>query len=598
MNDAHSGRPYAEGGPEHGQDPYAQPYYDAYGQPQHQPQPQQAYSYDEYGRPYHDPYAQPQPQPQASRPQAPAPSQQQGYDGYGGYDPYAQPAPPQHRPQPAQPQPGPPQQQPAPPRQQPRYAPRQTHQQAPPRVDEQQGWIPQQPYDPYDTGVRERTQQQPYVPQQGGPRERDAGPRQRGEDYRTEQFSFIEEEDAESEDVIDWLKFAETRSERRDERKRKGRNRVVALILALVLALVGAAGYLWWAGKLPALPGTEAGSSAASGPQKRDVIVVHLRETRGGGSSTALLVDNETTGKGATVLLPNTLALSTDDGGSTTLGKAVADEGTTSTRDALDTLLGAQIKGSWRLDTPYLENLVELVGGIEIDADTTVPGAKKGEEPLVKPGRGQTLGGQAAVAYATHLGRGEPRAKQLERFGQVMHGVLRKLSSDPDAATTTVQTLNQIPDPSLTEAQLGASLAGLAERAKDGSYDTAVLPVEGDGTLSEATAKSMVKDVLGGTVKNADPDAAPRVSVRNASGDKKAASNAQVALLNSGYTLVGGGTAPAAQSASQVTYADAAQAAKAKEVAKTLGLPDSAVAKGRGAANADVTVVLGRDYEG
>ena len=47
-----------------------------------------------------------------------------------------------------------------------------------------------------------------------------------------------------------------------------------------------------------------------------------------------------------------------------------------------------------------------------------------------------------------------------------------------------------------------------------------------------------------------------------------------------------------------MTYADGKQKGKAEEVAKTLGLPGTAVRKGKEAANADVTVVLGKDYKG
>ncbi|QKV95004.1 LytR C-terminal domain-containing protein [Streptomyces sp. NA02950] len=598
------------------QDPYAQEPqihdYDAYGRPVYQPQagqqtydPQQA-PYDSQQAPYdpqqgydpqrsHDAYGQAQPR-----------GGQQGQGGYG-YDPYAQPQQPQH--------PHPPQ---AP--QHPRTAqhPRTRHPQA-------------QPYDPYPG-----QQQYPYDSRQQGygydqapavPPQRESNPYEelspealqepragsaaesrpgRGpgaakgeepdEDYRTEQFSFVEEPDEDS-DVIDWLKFAETRTERRDERKRKGRNRMVALIVVLVLAAAGGVGYLWVAGKLPGLSGGTA-DEAAGGPQQRDVIVVHLRETKGGRSSTALLVDNETTKKGTTVLLPNSLSVATEEGGSTTLGKSVTDEGSDSTRDSLSTLLGSKIQGTWRLDTPYLENLVELVGGITVTTDATVPDRQKDAAPLVKKGREQPLSGQAAVAYATYRGPGEPQTKQLARFGQVMHAALKKLSSDEKGATNTVESLAQIPDPSLSEQQLGASLARLAGQAKSGDYNTAMLPVQQDGTLSTRAADHVVKDILGGAVKNTAGDA-PRVSVTNAGGAADAAGSARVTLVNGGFTVVsateGGGTP---QTASRVTYADAAQEAQAKEVAKTLGLPSSAVRKGKGAANADITVVLGRDYTG
>ncbi|MET7761675.1 LCP family protein [Streptomyces sp. NPDC005393] len=565
--------------------------YDPYAQDPYAQEPQ-IYGYDAYGRPVYQPQAaQQQYDPYAQQQQ----QQQQQYgqqrDGYG-YDPYAQ----AQQAQQAQTQ----QQYDLYIQQQQQYGQQQQQQQGygydyAPTVPPQREPNPYEQLSPEELREPQRRPRSeadaPQQPERKGPQEPE-------QEYHTEEFSFVEEHDEESDDVIDWLKFAETRSERRDERKRKGRNRIVALVVVLVLAAAGGVGYLWYAGKLPGLSGDGTDQAAAGGPQKRDVIVVHLRETKGGRTSTALLVDNETTKKGTTVLLPNSLAVSTEDGGSTTLGKSVTDEGSDSTRDSLSTLLGSKIQGTWRLDTPYLENLVELVGGITLDTDATVPSAQKGEDPLVKRGREQILSGQAAVAYATYRAPGEAQAKQLARFGQVMHAALKKVSSDTKGATSTVESLAQIPDPSLSEQQLGASLAKLAGQAKGGKYDTAMLPVQPDGTLSTQATDRVVKDILGGTVKNTDKDTPPRVSVSNAGGTKDASGSARVALVNGGFTVVaateGGGTP---QPASRVTYADAAQAAQAKEVAKTLGLPASAVKKGKGAANADITVVLGSDYD-
>ncbi|MER7946868.1 LCP family protein [Streptomyces sp. NPDC096079] len=554
------------------------------------PQPQ-IIGYDEYGQPVYQ---------QQAQQQAPA---QQHYDPYGGqqqaygYDPYAQ-----------QPQAQPPQAQD--PAHTPQYDPYGQQGYAYPSYDTGQQWAAQaEPAPtPAQAPVQAASAAPPTpaapvaapagVPGQRPASERPAPPRRDEDDraYRTEQFSFIEEPDEDSEDVIDWLKFTESRSERREEARRRGRNRIVALAVVLALAVAGGVGYLWSAGLLPGTSDPERkGGTAATGPQQRDTIVVHLHDLKNGTTSTALLVDNTTTRQGTTVLLPNSVVVADSEGSGTTLGKSVEDDGSSGTREAIGNLLGTKIAGTWRLDTPYLENLVESVSGIEIDTDTDVPDGKKGADPLVRKGEKQTLNGRAAVAYATYRAPGEAEAAQLQRFGQVMYGVLRKFSSDPEAATVTIETLQQILDPSLPEKDLGASLAKLAEHAKIGDYKTALLPVGQDGALTEAAGDSVVKDILGGKVTAPEAGEVPRVSVRDGSG-KKAAEAARIVLINGGYAFVGGADAPS-QEESQVLYGDDAQKPTAVEVAKTLGLPAGSVEKGKPSGTIAVTVILGRDYK-
>ncbi|EDY57486.1 MULTISPECIES: LCP family protein [Streptomyces] len=591
--------------------------------------------YDDYGRPVYQ-QVPPQQTPQQQAQQQYDPYAQQGY----GYDPYAtgsrQAAPYDTGTQnPASYDP---------------YGAGDTGQQAPvPPYDPYANGGPQgggaaTGYDPYGraaaSGQQPRVAEQTaYIPQQGGP----AGGTQAGQgnragsptgqghrgavdedparagrpggghagaeaaegderQYHTAQFAFVEEPDGDSEDVIDWLNFTENRTERREEAKRRARSRLVALVVVLALVAVGGVGYLWYAGKLPGLSDTESkkDTTIAASAQNRDVIVVHLHNTAKGGTSTALLVDNTTTKQGTTVLIPNSLNLTGDDGSTTTLAKSVDDDGSSGTVDSLDTVLGTDIEGTWRLDTPYLQNLVDLVGNIDVDTNAAVPdpaATKKGQAPLVSKGKDQTLSGKMAVAYATYRASGEAQNAQLERFGQVLQGVLRKLSSDPTAATTTVQTLAQILDPSLTDNDLGTFLAKLADLAKSGDYKTALLPVQQDGTLSAAASASVVKDVLGGKAKSPDKDAAVSVSVQNATGTRDNTEKARVVLLNGGFTFVDGGTPSSARATSKVVYADAADKANATEVAKTLGLPTSAVSKGTIASNANVSVLLGQDYK-
>ncbi|MEU7404411.1 LCP family protein [Streptomyces sp. NPDC044948] len=474
------------------------------------------------------------------------------------------------------------------------------------------GTAAEQPYDPYGraatSGPQPRVaEQSAHIPQQAGPpEEREAtGPADAAEpggDYRTEQFAFVEEPAGDSEDVIDWMKFTENRTERREEARRRARTRVVALVVVLALVAVGGVGYLWYAGKLPGLSSSDdkSGGTEAAGAQKRDVIAVHLHDTNGGGTSTALLVNNTTTKRGTAVLVPNALALTGDDGSTTTLAKSVDDGGPDATRTALDSALGTDIEGTWRLDTPYLQILVDLVGNIDVDTDADVPDPEskdKDAAPLVHKGEGQTLSGKMAVAYATYSAKGEDANAQLQRFGQVVQGVLRKLSSDPQAATTTVQTLGMILDPPLTEKDLGTFLAGLSDRAKGGDFKTALLPVQDDGGLSAEASDSVVKDVLGGTAKSPDKDAAVSVWVRNATGEEDRTGKARVVLLNGGFTFVSGGTASGTEATSEVVYAEAADKENAVQVAKTLGLSADSVSQGKVSSNARVSVVLGQDYK-
>ncbi|MCX5198166.1 LytR C-terminal domain-containing protein [Streptomyces sp. NBC_00249] len=535
----------------------------------HTAQAQQLVGYDPYGRPVYAPVpAQPAPQ-QYGQQQYQQPQPQQQYE-----QPYAYEQP-----------------------QQPYYPPQQEYPQAPPYgydTQQAQQWIPQQGA---PAGPRPEPPGAAPVPE---PRREPAGAPAvpQDPDYRTEQFAFIDQPDEDSEDVIDWLAFTESRTERREEARRRGRNRIVALVVVLALSVVGGIGYLWYAGKLPFLdgPGDKKAPAAAAGAQKRDMIVVHLRNTKRGGSSTALLVDNVTTRQGATVLLPNTLAIPGQDGTGAPLGKAV-DAGALGTREALDTVLGTRIGGTWRLDTPFLERLVELLGGVEADTDVAVPADDQARTPAVGQGPKQSLTGAMAVAYATYRAPGEPEAKQLERTGKVLQAVLRKIPGDPKAAATTVESMGQILDPGLDAQNLGALLSRIGEHAKVGAYRTELLGVKADGGLTDEANKKVVKELLGGSFTAAQPGAALRVGLKDATGDEKTRIAAKAALLNGGYGFVDGGRSDRTAATSQITYQDDAQRDRALEVAKTLGLAESAVKKAENTVNADVVVTLGKDYK-
>ncbi|MFJ9440317.1 LytR C-terminal domain-containing protein [Kitasatospora sp. NPDC101235] len=587
---------------------YQQPY-QGYRHPQQEPQSYEQQQYDQYGQPVYgqDPYGYqqqghqgydgyqqggqsgqfPQQQSQSYEPQ---PYDQQQYDQYGqpvyGQDPYGyqQQGYQGYQQQPYQavePQaPSPATAEAAAPSAAAPGAAAAAPVVAPPRPR-----VPRPATEPVPAKA------EPPSEQVAGARAGKAGSKAPKDSYTTGEFTFVDEEAEETEDVIDWLKFAESRSEVRAERRRKLRNRLIGLGVVAALAAGGVGGYLFLTGDKP---------TAATAAGGRQVNVVHLRDLQGKVSS-ALLVNDASGKKGTVLLLPDTLRLpGPGDPPVTTVGQSMDGIGASATRDGLSTVLGAPVAGTWRLDTPYLELLVSQLGGVRVDTNAeTHEGNKPDGKLLSAAGKNTMLSGKAAVAYATLQNPGENRDAQLARFGQVLDAVVRTMPTEFKDAKDDVHRMNAVLDPSLPEDALAGVLVQLAQQAKDGHFGTTALTVKPDGSLDEATAGKQVKDVLGGTVKSAATGDAPaRVALQDASGNDAAGAAAQVQIVNSGLTFIPGGVKAAPQAASEIRYTDDARQGAAKSLATSLGLPDTVVKKVTGdTQNADLLVVLGKDYQ-
>ncbi|MEY9838739.1 LytR C-terminal domain-containing protein [Streptacidiphilus sp. EB103A] len=528
------------------QQAYGYGQYPDYPSQPEEPVYQPAYGYDSYGRPI----------------------QQQGYADPGYQDAGYQDAGYQQQPQ-----------YPDPAYQDPAYG----YQQQPQYPAYPTGYE-QQAQPAYDTGQYAIPQQQPAPPVESVPPARataaPAGPAV----PTSEEFAFVDDAE-ESDDVIDWMKFSETRGERRDERRKQLRTRLIALAVALVLIAAGGAGYVW-------LRGSSSGTVAAS--TQRTVIAVHLHDLNKN-IYTALLVSNPASGQGSTLLLPGTLAVPTDSGGaSVTLASSVNAQGNAATRDGLHALLGADVSATWSLYTPFLQNLIDLLGGITVDSNTTI--TQNGKD-LVKPGKA-ILTGAAAIAYADYQANGESAGAQLSRYGQVLAGLVQAMPQDATSAASDITKMGAVADPSLPDATLGALMAALSKDAQGGKYSTRTLPVNANGTPA-SSAGDLVKQLLGGTVTTSSGATAARVAITDATGDGNKANLAEAAVVNGGFTLVPGNSkAPSTRSTSSISYSDDTRAAEAKQLAQDLGLPTTVVTKVTSAQSADLVVVLGKDYQG
>ena len=547
------------------QDPYTGEWVFPSQHPAQQPQEQ---SYDpSYGQSYGQGGYQ---QPYETHQQQSYGEQQQDYDPYAGYQ--QQPQDPYYGQQGYQQQGG--------------YAQQPTaYQQAAPQA-------PEQPQQSFSTAYQQpvpaaaETPAAPRVPRQAGPGPRPgtggADPR-----YSEDEFEFVDDAE-ESTDVIDWVKFSETRGERRDERRRKLRSRGIALVVALVLVAGGAAGYLFATGKI----GSGSPTTVAAA-DKREVIAVHLHDLNKNVYS-ALLISEPSPAKGVTLLLPGTLGVPDSNNGLLALNTAVDSLGTYPTRTGINNLLGTDISATWNVQTPFLQNLVDMLGGVKINSD--VPISVNGKQ-VITPGQNTAVNGQAAMAFATYKGKGDTDQTQLKRFGVMLQALIAAMPTDPTAAASQITQMGAVGDPSLTDATLGALLAKLSTDARGGAYSTETLPVLGNGTLA-STAGSMVSGLLAGKVSSQNGQTAPRIQLVDANGRAKAVSYAQAAMTNSGYVVLPGVTKASVRSTSVIEYGDDTRLKDAQALAQSLGLPSTAVKKVTSPLSVDLVVTLGRDYKG
>ncbi|MFI1579603.1 LytR C-terminal domain-containing protein [Embleya sp. NPDC020630] len=420
------------------------------------------------------------------------------------------------------------------------------------------------------------------------PRTRRPGPGRPGRPgYGSDEFAFVDDESEQAEDVIDWLSFAETRSERRDEKRRAIRTRLIALVVVIAVALLGVGGWFAWDTWLR-------DDKKVAAPGKNGGVLVQLRGKDGRASANALLTVDPAKNT-ASMVSVSSVTIVNSDNSSFPLGQLMADEGPGASRDALSDLLGVKLDGSWVVSEPVLQGLVDLAGGIQLNADVEV----KGQDGKVLVGQGRNpANGVAALAFATYKQPGESPTVTGDRFGRVLQGLLAAFPTQPDAVLTLLANMANLPDPSLPDDKLSTLLANLAKATQAKLLQVRALPVSPEGILDINAAVPIVRELLGGTVRQGRVEAGPaRVMVEDASGKNGAQEDAHAKLLNAGVTYVpGGASGKRAQPTSVVQYSNDARKVDAEQAALTLHLPPTSVKKATGEMLADVVVTLGQDY--
>ncbi len=408
-------------------------------------------------------------------------------------------------------------------------------------------------------------------------------------DYATEQFSFVDDEN--TGDVINWLSFAETRTERRTERRRRYKNRLVALIVLLGVSTTAGAGYAgwrWWQQR----------RDAARDDAKSTSVLFQVRNSQNTAILSAVLIDDPQRARAVAVLVPPQLRVETTESGPQQFADTLALTGPSLSRDALTDLLGVPMDGSWVLDTATFTSLVNQLGGLEITVDATAAGNNKTRLPAGKA----RLSGEDALTYATYRGSGETYVAASRRFVAVLQELFARMPGRADMVVNLLDGLGILASSGLSTDQLATLLGRLAASTDANPLTTIDLPLrdERGGILDARAAAPIVSDLWGAAAPDDRADGAVRVMVEDATGKPTTPQAVRTALVNAGYRYLDGGVAQLlSESRSAIDVSDAMPDARevGAQIALTLGLPSTAVRVVKdNEIIADVFIVLRSDF--
>ena len=348
--------------------------------------------------------------------------------------------------------------------------------------------------------------------------------------------------------------------------------------------------------------GGDAGKGKNELTRTQRTLLLQVKDGAGAAMVSALLAHDSASGTGAVVLVPPQVLANVPGIGDLLFGRALQTGSVEGSRNALSDLMGVTIDGSWVLDGPTFERLVDREGGVTVDVDVTVV---SGRTVVLEPGS-QKLAGKLALQFATYLAAGEQEQTRLARVQSVLDGVLNAL---PGNLTALLGGLGGGSQTTMKTADVAAVLSGLAKDDRANNLQYRSLPVikidagtdEIRFRIDAVATTALVDELLAGSIPAGSRAEGNRVLVLNGVGTPGLGQQVRAKLVPAGFVFVGSRNADRfgfAESQVLVKDATTAGAELGARVAKALGLPASSVKSSRSIGTiADVVVLVGADFK-
>lgn len=386
-------------------------------------------------------------------------------------------------------------------------------------------------------------------------------------------------------------KRAELRAKRRRQRRRLAAVGLAAALALLVLVVV-----------VLVKPGGKSGPKVAVQKRTQRTVLLQIKGKDGTAVASALLAHDAPSTSGAVVLVPPQVIAQVPGAGNIAFGKALKNGTVAGARNALADLMGVTIDGSWVLDVPSFQQVVDQEGGVQVTVDVVV---LQGRTVLLQPGANR-LNGAQAVQYASYLARGEQEQTRLARLQAVLDGVITGLPSKPD---TLVRSLGPGSLSTLASTTLSDVLTGLKKDDAANGLQYRSLPVipVAAGTddivfrIDAPATTQLVDELLAQSIPAGARETGNRVLVLNGVGTPGLGALVRDRLVPAGFVFVASRNAPSfGYRTTQVLVKDASTegAALGARVAKALGVPVSSVMTSDQIGTiADVVVIVGKDFK-